>query len=406
MKKTLIAVAALAAAGGAFAQSSVSLYGRLDLGMSQIKNTTPSIANAAGAITTAGTTNTVTSAFGAQNIYTTSRLGVKGAEDLGGGTKALFNYELAIDPDNSSAVGIGKTRLGNVGLTGGFGTVTLGTFLNAFDTVRGYSKATAGTAGFPGGSATDNALALVGTTAISGRSQNTIAYTTPNFGGLTAGMTLSSEQNKTTTDATSTTVASTTDDKTQVVGLTLGYENGPLSTRVAYAQGKTDTLSAATLSAAAVSGTSKLNDIALAASYDLGIAKPYVIAEQAKSTASGNSTALTDLAKYNTTGKGQAVTIGSGFTFGAFEPWIEYTQAKDKGTSCSVVGAAVSCATAPGYTAAKGKAWQVGSKYNVSKRTFAYGAYGNEDKTGSGSTANPAITTKEKGFAVGLVHQF
>ena len=76
MKKTLIALAVLAASGAAFAQSSVSLYGIADIALTKAKGTSAQL-------TSGG--------------VSTSRLGFKGTEDLGGGLKAIFLFEEGID---------------------------------------------------------------------------------------------------------------------------------------------------------------------------------------------------------------------------------------------------------------------------------------------------------------------
>lgn len=78
MKKTLVALAALSAAAGAFAQSSVTIYGTLDASVAYVKN-----ANAAKQSVTLLNDSAIT----------TSRWGMRGTEDLGGGLKANFNLE-------------------------------------------------------------------------------------------------------------------------------------------------------------------------------------------------------------------------------------------------------------------------------------------------------------------------
>ena len=105
MKKTLIALATLAAVSGtAFAQSTVTLYGVVDAG-----------------ITKGATTTTFTGG----GINGTSRLGVKGTEDLGGGLSAVFQIETGLNSGKEAASSLGD-RGAFVGLAGAFGTVTLG----------------------------------------------------------------------------------------------------------------------------------------------------------------------------------------------------------------------------------------------------------------------------------------
>jgi predicted porin len=106
MKKSLLALAALTAfAGAASAQSSVTLYGRVDLSVGKGFGTdAKSMANGSG-----------------------SRFGVRGVEDLGGGLSALFNIEHRFDADTGSQ---GASRFWHgrslVGLQGGFGQVVFG----------------------------------------------------------------------------------------------------------------------------------------------------------------------------------------------------------------------------------------------------------------------------------------
>lgn len=119
MKKSLLALAVLGAfAGAASAQSSVTLYGKVDLGVAKnIKSADKEVRDAAG-----------------------SRVGIKGQEDLGGGLKAVFGFEHRFNPDtgkdatndssNGSAPGNASNVFWNgystVGLGGSFGTVNLG----------------------------------------------------------------------------------------------------------------------------------------------------------------------------------------------------------------------------------------------------------------------------------------
>lgn len=120
MKKNLIAMAALAAAGCTWAQSSVTLFGVVDVGAARVSGN--------------GVSRTGLSTGGA-NI---SRLGFRGTEDLGGGLAASFWLEAGLDVDT----GLGKAnggldfnRRSTVSLSGGWGEVRLGrddasTFLN------------------------------------------------------------------------------------------------------------------------------------------------------------------------------------------------------------------------------------------------------------------------------------
>ncbi len=106
MKKSLLALAVLGAfAGAATAQSSVTMFGRVDLSIGKFSGQ-----DAKGMFNGSG-----------------SRLGMRGVEDLGGGLKALFNIETRWDADTGFQP---NARFWNarslVGLEGGFGRVTFG----------------------------------------------------------------------------------------------------------------------------------------------------------------------------------------------------------------------------------------------------------------------------------------
>ena len=106
MKKSLLALAVLGAfAGAASAQSSVTLYGKVDLGVGK----------------TAGSTDKqVLDGSG-------SRVGLRGSEDLGGGLKAVFGFEHRFSPDTGAQNGgVFWQGYSTVGLGGAFGTVNLG----------------------------------------------------------------------------------------------------------------------------------------------------------------------------------------------------------------------------------------------------------------------------------------
>ena len=123
MKKSLIALAVLGFAGAAMAQSSVTLYGVPDAGVGKIKSQTydPLTGTLGGNNDRSDKTEFI-SASTMNNG--TSRLGVRGVEDLGGGLKAGFNFETGIDLDDGSQASSGNTMWGrqaNLWLGGNWG---------------------------------------------------------------------------------------------------------------------------------------------------------------------------------------------------------------------------------------------------------------------------------------------
>ncbi|MFT3857935.1 MAG: porin [Aquabacterium sp.] len=85
MKKTLLALAAIAASSAAFAQSSVTLYGVVDVSVESVRGD-----------------NTADPRFLRQSQFL-SRIGFKGSEDLGGGARANFMpWKLNVKPDTGA----------------------------------------------------------------------------------------------------------------------------------------------------------------------------------------------------------------------------------------------------------------------------------------------------------------
>ena len=201
MKKSLLAIAALTAfAGAAQAQSSVTVYGLLDVGIMGQSNS--NMLNGSTGGTSAGLGGAGSSSaprngnsFGfMQGGESASRLGFKGQEDLGGGTKAVFTLEQGVNTDNGSQYasglpGNGKTTtgMGNMSNTGDssnqgqlfnrgayaglsndkYGTMTLGRQQTLMlDNIGGYDPVNAQqfsplafSGQFGGGGTTDNARA-------------------------------------------------------------------------------------------------------------------------------------------------------------------------------------------------------------------------------------------------------
>ena len=115
MKKSLIALAALAAVGAASAQSSVTLYGVIDAGYTWARETN---------IWMGTKTERTRTGFTSGNL-SGSRWGMKGQEDLGNGLAAVFNVEAGFDSINGDFT-TGFNRRAVVGLKGSFGQVLVG----------------------------------------------------------------------------------------------------------------------------------------------------------------------------------------------------------------------------------------------------------------------------------------
>lgn len=173
MKKSLIALSVLAAvAGTAQAQSSVTIYGVVDMALQHQNTGDP-----------AGSTLGLDS-----GIQSGSRLGFKGSEDLGGGLKANFQLEMGINADTGSSAQGGRAfgRQAFVGLSGNFGAVNFGRqytpafiAIDSFDPFgTGITSSTAGS-----GSSGFGAAAYFDHGGV--RMNNSATYSTANLGGFT-----------------------------------------------------------------------------------------------------------------------------------------------------------------------------------------------------------------------------
>ena len=287
MKKTLIAFAALSAiAGMAQAQSTVTIYGLLDGNIQSLKT------SVAGSGTQAGTIQNLTQARIDSAGLNGSRWGIRVSEDLGGGLAAIGNLESGFNLDTgaSGQGGLLFGRRANVGVSGGFGTVTIGRNSSSYDDVsadhammqqtifdpsntnNGNSAAAARTEysaalalAAPGGLTATNIaaynaaalpfLAARNTTwlGFNTRFNNSIKYISPNFSGFSGSLMYSLGEDKTTAVGASRTISAN-----------LKYANGPLVVSGGY-QSEGVTRTATT--------QPTLDNMLISASYDLGVAK-------------------------------------------------------------------------------------------------------------------------------------
>ena len=191
MQKKLIALAVAGlVSGAAFAQSNVTVYGVADMYYGYVK---------AGDLK-------VNPAFNSGGLAG-SRLGFKGAESLGNGLTAVFQYELAynVDSNGSAAVGglgttnvnpssgangLTSTRQAYVGLAGGFGTVVAGRLQSPGYVYTGMYDALASSQISPQAILAGNAKLIGGAVNSTiapnnnARVNNSVAYLSPNFSGF------------------------------------------------------------------------------------------------------------------------------------------------------------------------------------------------------------------------------
>jgi predicted porin len=241
MKKSLIALAVLAASGAAMAQSSVTVFGVVDAAYSVGKGSTSNKTQ----LTNSG--------------YNSSRLGFRGVEDLGGGMRAEFWLEAGVNNDNGTGSatnnnnqavtaanagtqGLTFNRKSTVGLVGSMGEIRLGRDYSP----QFYADATYDPFG-TNGVATSLIAYQGGNAAV--RASNMIAYHSPVVGGFKVMVASYLGEN-----------ASTAAKAGDGSGVWLNYAQGPLS--AGYSSAKTTT----------GAGT-EIKTTGFGASYDLGFAK-------------------------------------------------------------------------------------------------------------------------------------
>jgi predicted porin len=379
MKKLLIATAALAmVAGTVQAQSSVTVYGIVDVGISDVESKTAA----------ASPVSTKTKTTGAEGQLSGNRIGFRGVEDLGGGLKANFVIEWGFAPTEANAAVGDSNRQSFVGLSGAFGEVRLGR-QNSLNKVINDSGVFGG-AGFGTG----------WTTKINGyeaeRVSNTIQYETPRFNGLQASIAHQNDSVDVSNVALKT--------KTEATFIGLRYNQGPLS--FAYAnknakdslEGLTDAqLEAAILagfptispygrdatlsldaSAVAINGlaTRKVKQDTAQLAYDFKVAKVVATYNDGSSQVEGAAKAKRD-----------------DWVLGVSVPM-------GKTTLLAQYGDGEQTSTANVKTDIKG--YQLGALYSLSKRTTAYALYGDQET----KAANSAYKAKADGFAMGVRHSF
>jgi len=361
MKKSLLALAVLGAfAGAASAQSSVTVYGIVDLGFAHVDDGSA-----------AGSKNGIDS--GGQSA---SRIGFKGTEDLGNGLKALFQLEATIAADTGAAFNTataatsgpnnglsnnsgGFNRFATVGLqSAAFGTVLLGrqtsVIKDAYDQIDPFGDG--GTVGAISSIFFNGALA-----GDFGRISNSVKYTSNSFSGFKANAAYGFGETVGDTGANSN------------YGLGLGYANGPLNVQFAYHnQDRTN-------AALVQTGENKL--MLLGATYDFGVVKLHGAYADTKLEAP-----IGTEVKFRNYMIGASAPIGPGTLFASYS-------ANDNRT----VGDSDAQKFAISYS------------YDLSKRTNLYTGYSrtsndNGSRIGLGGTAPLGETASI--FNVGIRHKF
>lgn len=410
MKKVITAVSLVAACSGAAqAQSSVTVYGIIDAGYVGGNSRVVSP-------TTGVETKTTVSQFG-QNAESSSRIGLKGIEDLGGGKSAFFTTEFQIYPQDADLSGNSNNGLFNrqsfVGLKqNGLGQVAVGlqytpifnaglaTDPGAFNNLTG-NVVYASAQGIASASA---GTSYIGFTA---RTANTVSFKTDSFGGFTAsGMYTLNNKNETQTTSGSTITGGNTNASGW--GLGVDYTYNKFYATVAYQALKqfttadqasapsttnshewTNAQANGASAAPTLPGGNALNvqdnQFYAGTTYDFGILKAYAQYLNRKATSTISSAYYLGRS---------AEQIGlRGYITPAIEAWASAGLGR-----YTYMGA--------GSPTANFNGWQAGSNYWLSKRTNIYAIYGQTTVSNSTTPTGKTVSAGLNNYALGMRHTF
>jgi predicted porin len=400
MQKKLIALAiAGIVAAPAFAQSNVTVYGRVDYAWMTRSGDS-------GAINTKGSKDEM-----ASGMQAGSRIGFKGSEDLGNGLKAIFEVEQGLQSDSSAATGAGVfstlNRHSYVGLTGKYGTVVGGRLdgvrygiFNAYDAF--------------GGGGMGNWTQM---TQQVDRADNAIAYISPTFGGgfslvLAHARSVAGQEytgGQSTGGVAPTTAASSNTGDGRLYTINGKYSNGPISIDLDYETVKfknSNGIGTATFGAAAV--TPMIDDVVvwtIAGSYDFGMVKVRALYDHHEADGSRN---------FRTVATKSQVVDYDDWLISASVPYGNFLFKATYGSMNDQRNALERPAVVAGLAGPQGDAtkWGLGFNYTLSKRTNVYVDYAqiNNDRNANYAIA-PAANTQgagygTTGFNMGLAHNF
>jgi predicted porin len=403
MKKSLVAIAALAATG-AFAQSSISLSGLFDVGATYNKNVAPGAAKMG------------------VGLGNNNRLIFSGVEDLGGGMAATFAAQMRFSPttgtneagsagavtsanqtagqgilkdangvaildakgNNISAVNFGRPLFQGetrVGLRGGFGHIRLGRGLTALQQPNGgiidpWGVSTVAGTVYAPGYATDYVAGGEGRT-------DGVFYDTPNLGGFAGSVTFSP---RTVATSTASPAASYTKG---LVSTAVTYSNGPINALIGYEKNRY--------------GDKLVN---VGGNYDLGFAKLYAGYGGTKGGTAADRTAVPFFAASSVypggsvgaatnrpvaVGEGiKAVSIGASIPFGVATARLGYSSIKSDAVGMQ-----------------RDSKLGLGLNYALSKRTSVYTDLASQTRKNNAAGVNPATNdSRITALDLGISHSF
>lgn len=391
MKKSLFAIAAVGAfVSTAQAQSSVTVYGLIDSGIAQtsIDYNTVQKQNQTniGGLPSLNGTGTLSG----------SRLGFRGIEDLGGGTRAGFVYETAVNYTNTAATTTAATMTDSASAANGaalfanvrqayaslsntkFGELRLGTQ----NTLAKDSTESIDPMGGPNitGSGSLYQQGLVT------RLSNMAIYQAPTMMGVT--VRLSTSVDGTASNNGGATAANATPTSNRSSAASLDFTQGKIKVAAVYERRTTWYQAAGSANSMVALGTNgttaavipTINYFAAGASYDLGMVKPAVLYFNQQGNGATNAS----------TGRTSGTLIGVTVPVSkAASVMASYTPGKVENNGATVYNTT---------------GMQLVGNYNLSKRTGLYAAYGSTNWDSQSTSVTSS--TKVQQYGLGMRHSF
>ena len=362
MQKKLIALAiAGLASSAAFAQTNVTVYGKIDMSYEHSKGT-------------GGSKTTGINSGG----HDGSRLGFRGEEALGNGMKAIFGLEygsLAVDRN----AGITGSRQSFVGLSGNFGTIKAG---NIYGTGTNFSTKYESLDAANSYSPLQYFQYAGGSTINTGATQNSVGYTSPNMNGFTVGGLYGF--GPAVGDATPYGTGVTLEQE-RLLGVSVDYDMGPLSVGVVHHR----------MTHTANSTNGDRIESGFGATYDFGAMALFGTWQSLK----GENAAGATNAKFTVMSLGMTVPLTKMDLLR-----LAYARYDEKLT---------------GITANDANSWGVVFEHSLSKRTIAYAGYNKMNNKGAAGFKTPAGNGNggqtnavvaaggdSNGYGFGVIHNF
>jgi predicted porin len=366
------------------------VYGILDVGYIGGNNR--------GFTATGAPSKTTYNQFGS-SAESTSRLGFRGTEALGGGTSAFFTVELAVTPNSAANTLGGTNRQAFVGLAQkGLGNMSIGTQYTPIHSAIGATSAgqqnnMVGDVIYPiapgnnGNSVGGPSIVASGdangnTSAYTVRTNNMLRVASENVAGFvgTAFYTMADQ------DATQTSATAGGQNNKNGWGLGVNYTWKKLLVSANYQSFKANQPTSTTVTPWTAQGTASNiqdNQMYFGATYDFGILKAYAQYIDRKATSELNSTQFLQRS---------AQQIGvRGYLTKTIEAWASGGTGRfdSYGTSAPTVN----------FTG-----YQLGSNYWLSKRTNMYAIFGSTQQSSSGVATQPSAGANN--YALGVRHTF